>query len=61
LEKSLNGNEDNLGYIPDEFVSTKVQPVFCLQLYSFTEDGSTINVPETIRQRPKRYGGNEGN
>jgi hypothetical protein len=34
---------------------------FVLKYYSFTEDGSTINVPETIRQRPKKYGGNEGN
>jgi hypothetical protein len=61
LEKSLNGNEDNLGYIPDEVVSTEVQPVFCLEVYSFTEDGSNISIPETIRHRPKRYGGNEGN
>jgi hypothetical protein len=57
----LNGNEDILGYIPDEVVSTEVQPVFCLEVYSFTEDSSNISIAETIRQGPKRYGGNEGN
>jgi hypothetical protein len=44
--------------IPDESVSTEVQPIFCLDVISLIEGRrirSIRTIEETIRQRRKRY------